>query len=149
MSAPSVLSIVKISLCHLCLEHLLQADRLCTKLQFIHIVFLWCPMLIFHRNRLPFPLISKKLHAIFILMKLYHITLPTESKFLGRNPQSSHHQKITSLLKSPLIMCFLVHQLTGSCPLILCPLLFDMYHRPLSSTKGKMLNTGQHKIIFF
>ena len=135
-NSSSGFKIIQSTLVNFMPKHLLKADRLSTKLNFIARIILWLTMLILYRNDFP------------IRIEFHSISLSCNTKQTRSNFQITFSPHDTTRL-SYSAMDFFVQNTTRGGKEIFRPELFDMYERALPRAKANVLQATQQEVIRF
>jgi hypothetical protein len=80
-------------------------------------------------------------------MELDHIAHTGNPQRRRRDAQAANKEQIAAFFRLAPVVGALVHQFALRGPVILAPQMLDMYKRPLTAAKRKMLDAGKLEIV--
>ncbi len=137
------------SIRHRAAQHFLQAQGLCAELESVGIADFAAAALVLDGVRLPEAILPGQLCAGLAADKFHDVAGAADPKRSGGNAQTAHSEFVAASFSKRFVMRPLMQDLALHCTQIVAPELFHMDQRPLSSTKGEMLQPGKlEKIVF-
>ena len=107
----------------------------------------WASRVYIRPGTAPQPVVPMQRNALRAALELNDVALPAQTEGEGVYTQTARYDRIAAAFTQAPVMRALMHKLALDRAKVFCPLLLDVYQRPLSPAEAEMLQSGDHQTI--